>query len=578
MRSCCANYTLPHPPVWRPPGGAACVLGLVSAFAACLPGSSALSSEAAYQESYSPGPTVVRRLTPDQYRTTIADVFGPMIEIGGRFEPGLRVQGLLALGSGQVSVSSFGMEQYDTMARTIASQVVLDETQRAMMVPCEPRSSNGPDAACARQFLTKVGKLLFRRPLNEEEQQVYVIAAGEAAKIRSDFYDGLSTALEGMLASPQFLFREEFLEPDPDNPGGFRLDAHSTASRLSSFLWNSGPDLLLLEAAEGGELHSEKGLKRQVDRMMASPRLEEGVRAFFSDMLRMDDVETMTKDTTIFPKFSSQVAEDAREQTSKTIVDLLVTRHRDYRELFTTKKTFLTQALSSIYRVPLARSVPNGAPERWEPFEFPADGPRAGIHMHISFVAAHSHPGRSSPTLRGKALREILLCQKVPEPPGDVDFALIQDTSNPEYKTARARLDAHLTEPVCAGCHKITDPIGLALENLNGLGEWQTAENGAPIDTSGAIDGVAFEDGLELGEALHDNPAVTSCLVDRVAAYALGRIPTQGERPWIDELNRAFAEYSYAFPNLMRHVAASPEFYRASQPTDEIKEARNTEE
>src|SRR6185312_12042951 len=125
------------------------------------------------------------------------------------------------------------------------------------------------------------------------------------------------------------------------------------------------PDLALLAAAESGEIQTEKGLARQVDRMLASPRLKDGVRGFFADMLGFDEFETLAKDAILFPKYSSKVALDAQEQALRTITDLLVTRNGDYRDLFTTRKTFLTPLLASIYGVPL--SAPDGG---WTPYEF----------------------------------------------------------------------------------------------------------------------------------------------------------------------------------------------------------------
>ena len=123
----------------------------------------------------------------------------------------------------------------------------------------------------------------------------------------------------------------------------------------------------------------------------------------------------------------------------------------------------------------------------WMPFTLPPSDARAGILAQPSFLSLHSHPGRSSPTLRGKALREIFLCQKVPDPPGNVNFKLVQDTSNPNYKTARQRLTAHRTSPTCAGCHKIMDPVGLAMENFDSIGGFRSTENGAAIDAGGDI-------------------------------------------------------------------------------------------
>lgn len=512
--------------------------------------------------SYAAPPTgTVRRITADQYRNIIRDVFGPSVKLGGYFEPGIRINGLLVVGTSTVAVTSAGMEQYDAIARIIAGQVT-DEKHRAQMIPCAPKNAATADDACARVFFLQSGRLLFRRPLKQIEIDAHVGAARLAAKASKDFYTGLNLSLAAMLSSPQFLFREA--STLADSTGAYHLDGFSKASQLSFFLWNSSPDLLLLAAAEKGDLDTPQGLARQVDRMMASPRLEAGIRAFFIDNLGFDKVEALTKDAALFPKFSASVAEEAQEQTLKTLVDLLLKQRGDYRDIFTTKKTFLTPELATIYRVPMVNDVPNGAPDSWQPYEFPASDPRGGILTQVAFTALHSPPGRSSPTLRGKALREILLCQKVPPPPGDVQFNLINDTSNPQYRTARKRLIAHSTSPVCAGCHKIMDPMGLALETFDGAGAYRTTENGDPIDTSGALSGVAFADAAGLGTALHDSPAATSCLVNRLTFYGLGRVSNAEDKAWLDTLGKTFADNGYRIPDLMRMIATSPEFYTVS--------------
>ncbi len=519
-----------------------------------------------------PRETFTRRLTPEQYQASIAEIFGPSIKIGGRVDPGPRIDGLMEVGAGKVSVSASGMEQYDSIARLVADQVI-DENHRDVLIHCKPKSVTDADDACARAFLADVGGLLFRRPLTRDEIDVHVAAAGTAARAVKDFYKGLSLSLAGMLTEPQFLFRSEFVETGRD--GAPRLDAYAKAARLSFFLWNAGPDQMLLDAARKGELDSRSGLARQVERMAASPRLESGIRAFFADMLHFDELDGLTKDTAIYPKFSSAVAEDSREQTLRTIVDLVWRARGDYRDVFTVKKTWLTKALAAIYKVPLAVDEPNGAPDAWRPYEFAANDPRGGILMQVSFVALNAHPGRSSPTLRGKALREVLLCQKVPAPPAAVKFDIVQDTSNPVYRTARARLSAHATNPVCAGCHKLIDPIGLALENFDGGGSYRTTENGVGIDASGELDGVKFTNGAELGRAVHDNPAATSCLVERLSAYALGRLPEKSESAWIEGLKTSFAKDSYVVPDLMRRVALSPEFFSVVSPGEQKASAES---
>ena len=522
---------------------------------------SALTRALKSAEPTSPGaPAIARRLRPDQYRRVVADVFGPTIKIEGRFEPDVRDDGLFAVGAGHVGVTSTGLEQYDAMARGIAAQVVGEE-HRDTLIPCKPHTAAAPDDGCAAQFFSKAGPLLYRRPLTEEELREAVALAAAAARTMKSFYSGLAMSLAGMLESPPFLFRREVAEPDPNRPGAYRLDAYSKASQLSFFLWNAGPDARLMAAAQNGQLNTAAGLGAEVDRMLQSPRLEAGVRAFFADMLQFDLFDTLAKDSQIYPKWTVRVAQDAQEQTLRSIVDLVLTQHGDYRDLFTTRKTFLTPLLGSIYGVPVAQSgaVP-------QPYIFPEGDARAGAHAQASFVALHSHEGLSSPTLRGKALRELLLCEPVPAPPGNVDFTTAQDTHNPNFKTMRARLTAHRTDPTCAGCHKLMDPMGLALENFDSDAGYRTAENGQPIDTSGELDGIEFTDAAGLGRALHDNPATGPCFVRRLYSYATGRAVARRDMAWIRYLEKSFADDGYRPPDLMRRIATAENFYRVTVP------------
>ena len=512
-----------------------------------------------------PGAPVTRRLSPSQYEAAIRDVFGPTVELGGRFEPEMRRDGLLAIGAGYVSVTSTGMQQYEAMSRAIAAQVV-DEKHRDLLIPCKPASATAPDDACAAKFFSSVGRALYGRPLTPDELGTQVTASNLGASELKDFYSGMWLSLASMLASPEFLFREETLKARPDRHGVYELDGYAKASKLSFFLWNARPDQQLLAAAAKGELDQPRTLKKQVDRMMASPRLEEGMRAFFEDMLGLDELDNMTKDSVIYPKFDARIAQDAKEQTLKTIMNVVLEQNGDYRDVFTTPKTFLTRRLGAIYGVPIVNNAANGAPEMWQPYEFAKDDPRVGILSHMSFLALHSPPGRSSPTLRGKALREILMCQKVPAPPAAVEFKIVQDTNNPVYKTARARLTAHANNPVCAGCHKIIDPLGLALENFDGTGAYRTTENGADIDTSGALSGSNFNNAAGLGKVMHDTPATASCVLNRMVSYGLGRLPEKGEADWVKGLDKSFAGGGYRVRDLMHTIAIDPVFYKASAP------------
>jgi hypothetical protein len=184
----------------------------------------------------------------------IADVFGPEIKINARFEPGTRVDGLLAIGSAQMSVTSSGFEQYLALASSISDQVL--ENQRTASVPCKPADPTQADDGCARLFIERYGERLFRRPLTQSEISARLRTASMGAKQSSDFYTGLKLALTSLLLAPEFLFAVERAERDPAGPRRYRLDGYTKAARLSFLLWDSAPDPELLAAASNGAIHT----------------------------------------------------------------------------------------------------------------------------------------------------------------------------------------------------------------------------------------------------------------------------------------------------------------------------------
>lgn len=510
------------------------------------------------------GPLAMRRLTPEQYRNAIEDAFGSAVEVAGRFEPDSRREGLNALGTSLVAVTPSGFEQYDALARNIAAQVASPQ-KRAELLPCQPKSADAPDDACTTDVLRKFGHILLRRPLTDEDIAQRVAAAAHTATAQRDFYAGLQLALVSLMVSPEFLFRVETAEPAPlpDAPDRLQLSDLSIASKLSYFLWNRGPDEELLAAAQRGELREPEALAKQVDRMLASERLADGVRAYFEDIFEFDKFDDLNKDVAQYPLFSAQLAADAREQTLRFVVDRLVAQSADYRSLFTARELPMTRSLGPIYGIPV-RTV-----DGWEEATLPAEAPRAGLLSHASFAMLFSHPGRSSPTLRGVFMREALLCQPIPEAPADVDFTqFVQDVTT-AHRTARDRLDIHSTQASCRACHILTDPIGLGLETFDGIGKFRTMENDAPIDSSGKFDGRAFANAAELGQAFADNPQVSACLVRNLYRYAVGREQTNGERPLLRHLEDNFAENGYQVPALMRDIATSEAFRTATAPAVE---------
>ncbi|MFT4615484.1 MAG: hypothetical protein ACI9NT_002638 [Bacteroidia bacterium] len=535
------------------------LIGLMLALMACL-----TACDSSGEPDVIGGPLAMRRLTPEQYRYAIEDAFGPKVEVAGRFEPDSRRDGLNALGTALVAVTPSGFEQYEAIAHNTVQQIT-SEALRSGILPCEPSNPSAPDDACTQKTLEVFGHKLLRRPLTAADYNSRVTAAAAVAAEQGDFYAGLRLALVSLMVTPQFLFRIEEAEPapSPEHPGRLKLTEQTLASRISYFLWNRGPDDELLAAVEAGTLSEPQELTRQVERMLASDHLADGVRAFFDDLFLFDQFDELGKDVARYPLFSNRMAMDAREQTLRFVIQQLVERRADYRTLYTSRELPMTRSLGPVYGVPVRAA--NG----WEDASIPDSQPRAGLLSHASFNMLFAHPGRSSATLRGVFMREALLCQTIPEAPADVDFTQFSNDQQAVYKTARERLEVHSTQASCRKCHKLTDPIGLAMENFDGIGKFRTLENGVAIQTSGAFDGADFSGPEGLGEAFADSPLINACLVQNMYRYAVGRKQTNPERQLLRYLENQFAQHNYQVPALMREIVLSQAFRTASQSAAE---------
>lgn len=513
------------------------------------------------------GQLAMRRLTAEQYRYAIEDAFGSKVEVAGRFEPDSRRDGLNALGTALVAVTPSGFEQYEAIARNIMQQVT-SEQLRNDILPCQPADPSQPDDACTQQSIQTFGPNLLRRPLTADDIGDRVAAAAAAATEQDDFYAGLRLALGSMMVTPEFLFRIEQAEPapSPEQPRRLALTELTLASRLSYFLWNRGPDKELLAAAQARKLSEPEVLAHQVERMLASEHLTDGVRAFFDDLFLFDQFDELGKDVARYPLFSNRMATDAREQTLRFVTEQLVDLKADYRTLYTSRDLPMTRSLGPVYGVPVR--VVDG----WEDASIPASQPRAGLLSHASFNMLFAHPGRSSATLRGVFMREALLCQTIPEAPADVDFTQFSNDQQVAHKTARERLEVHSTQASCRKCHKLTDPIGLAMENFDGIGKFRAQENGATIETAGDFDGTTFSGPVGLGEAFAASPLVNACLVQNLYRYAVGRKQTNPERKLLRYLEDQFTLHNYQVPALMREIVLSQAFRTATaqQQTVEV--------
>jgi hypothetical protein len=502
---------------------------------------------------YAPPEARMRRLTVDQYRTAVRDVFGPSLILTSSLEPDLRIDGYVSVGSAESTVSPRGIELYEAAAFAVARQVwdPASDVLRAPWLDCALAESGAP-GACGRSFLAKAGRRLWRRPLSSAELDRWQAVADDAAQVLGGARAGMEYALAGLLTSPHFLYRVELGEPDPAVAGRWRFTDLEMASRLSFLLWNAPPDESLLQAAEAGELTEDDALAGHVARMLDDPRARQGVRATVSEALELHLLDRLSKDPTLFPHMSTTLGASAREETLHLVEWVVFEQDADFRDLLTTRTTFLNRELAALYDV-RAPSL-----EGFAQTELPGEVPRVGLLGHVSMLAPHAHPVASSPTLRGYFIRTRLLCETLGGPPADVDTAIPPPTGT--TPTLRDRVAEHLEVESCAGCHNLIDPLGLALETFDGIGRYRTTENGAQIDASGDLDGVMFDDAEGLALSVREHPRFASCMVRHLVRHANGRVETQGERALIREIGHAFARGGYRWRTLLTAFVLSDAF------------------
>lgn len=509
--------------------------------------------------TFEAAPSGLRRLTRTQYAASVRATFGDVVlPPAASLEPDTPVDGLVAAGTTVTTISPRGVEQYESAAYDIAEQV-MEPGRREAFVRCAPAAAR--DAACASTSLAPIGRSLFRRDLTDTELAEATEIAAHAGETLGDFYDGLEFGIATLLQSPSFLFREELGSPtDPGDPEHLRYSGHELAGRMAYFLWNAPPDDLLLDAAEDGALDDEEGVRAEAIRMLADPRARDGVRAFVEDWLALRELDRMVKDPTIFVHASPDVGPAAREETVRVFQNLVFDEEADIRTVMSTRVTFLDRRLAAIYEVRAPR-------EAFARVELPADGPRRGLLGQVAVLAPNAHPTATSPTRRGAFLRERLLCDRVPQPPANVDTAIPEPS--PDARTLRERLVAHQEVEVCASCHVFLDNAGFGLEGFDSLGRARTVENGAPIDAHGEIDGVAYDDAIGLADFVEHSPRFPQCLTAHAYRVAVGRHETEGEEGELRRVYARFANGGYLFRDLLVEIVASRAFREAVPASNE---------
>ena len=431
---------------------------------------------------------------------------------------------------------------------------VSDTPSRARIFSCRPA---GPEEArgCAGEIVGRLGAAVYRRPLTAANHAA-LMTLYDAGEEDGGFEAGVRMALEGMLASPHFVFR--FEEPPVDVPpsAAFAVSDHDLASRLSFFLWSSAPDAELLELANEQRLSDRDVLDRQVRRMLADPRVEALATRFAAQWLRLPDLETLQPDVRVYPDFDEQLKWALQRETELFFLHL-VREDRSVLELLDASYTFVNERLAKHY------GIPGVVGPRFRRVAYPAGEPRRGLLGHGSVLALTSYADRTSPVLRGKWAMEVLLGSPPPPPPPDVPD--LEDTVVAEdgrLLSVRERLERHRASPACASCHRMMDPIGLALEHYDVTGARRLWDNGSRIDSSGELyDGTPIRSAADLRDALLRRPVpIVRTFVENLMAYALGRRVEHYDMPAVREVARTAAAADNRLSAFILGVVRTPAF------------------
>jgi hypothetical protein len=425
-----------------------------------------------------------------------------------------------------------------------------DTPSREKVFACRPARA-AEERACATTILSRLARRAYRRPVTDSDMSGLLRFYDEGRK-NAGFDAGIEMGLRAMLASPKFLFRVERDPAGTASGGVYTLSDLELASRLSFFIWSSIPDEELLALAESRRLRDSRTLAQQIQRMVADSKSQALVTNFAGQWLHIRNLRSATPDKNDFPHFDHTLKQ-AFERELELFVGSIIREKRSVLELLTADYTFVNERLALHY------GIPNIFGSHFRRVSG-IDETRRGLLGKGGILLVTSHADRTSPVVRGKWILDNLVGSPPPPPPPEVPA--LPDATAAKPLTMRARMEQHRANPVCASCHKVMDPLGLALENFDAVGAWRTEDGGQPVDTSGQLpDGTKLDGVIGLRETLLKQPDVlVSTVAEKLLTYALGRGLEPEDMPAVRAIVRHSEKDGYRFTSLIEGVVNSTPF------------------
>jgi len=522
------------------------------------PSSSSDGGTAPPARMFVPEPARLHRLTRTQYLNSLRELLGEQLVLPSDLEVDTPIYGFNSIGAASLTIAPRTAEQFEQAAYDMAQQVMASTETRASILNCEPQVNNSD---CARSFIFEFGLKAWRRPLSSDEIDAWSLVYTRTSQIFNNGLKGIEFVLAGLLQSPHFLFRVEYGTPIPDSEGKREYTSYEMASRLSYLIWQSTPDSELLQAASEDSLRTPEGLAIQIERMLSDSKARQGLSQFFREYLKLDRLDQLAQDPDTFPQVTETLGVSMRTEILLLAEETIFDRRGDIRKLFDSSATFVNAELARLYTLP--DEVPQQGFVR---VDLPSNSPRAGVLTSGGFLALNAHANLTSPTLRGRFIRQFLMCQDVPPPPAGVETTLPEPSNGPQ--TLRQRLETlHLADAQCAGCHVQMDPLGFGFENFDAIGAYRTMDNGLPIDASGVLDGKSFKNAKDLSRLIAENPKFAQCLTVMMFRHAAGHLESRGEEVSLIDVYETFVSSGYDFKTLVTAVVTSDAFRFAKEAT-----------
>ena len=441
-----------------------------------------------------------------------------------------------------------------TITGPLKTTGISETPSRARIFTCRP-SQASEEVACARQIVSDLASEAYRRPLTDDDMTGLMSLYRQGAD-RGGFESGIRTALQGILASPHFVFRAERVAEGSPQDQVAPLSGRALASRLSYFLWASPPDEELRALGESGELQDPDVILAQAQRMLADPRSETLATRFASQWLRLQRLEVIHPDPRRHPEFDDRLKEDMRRETEMLFYSL-IQEDRSLMDFFITDYTFVNERLARHY------GIPGVAGEQFRRVDLD-DERRRGVFGQGSVLTLTSHANRTSPVDRGKYIMEVILGVSPPPPPPvpSLDQTAGEDAETGRVLTIRERLEMHRANPSCNSCHQFIDPLGLPLENFDVTGLWRIRDEGNPLDSRGQLwDGTPLESPQDLQQAMLERPVpIVRNFTANMMRYALGRRLQYFDMPTVRTIANEAEADDYRLSSFILGIVMSDQF------------------